>query len=85
MLEDQGEELRARQGAIGEALALGIAAAEGHLAGLASNDVLLLDDAAIESAGSRWLAPVWRADARSIAGSYGADNGGRRDGHRTAG
>jgi hypothetical protein len=50
MLEPQGEEACPGQSAVGEALALGIAVAEGHLAVLAGDDVFLLDDAAIEVA-----------------------------------
>jgi hypothetical protein len=48
MLEHQGEEACPRQGAVLEALALGMAVAEGHLAVLTSDDILLRDDAAIE-------------------------------------
>ena len=50
MLEHQGEEACPWQGAVLEALALGIAVAEGHLPVLAGDDVFLLDDAAIEIA-----------------------------------
>ena len=50
MPEHQGEEARPRQGAVLEALALGMTVAEGHLAVLAGDDVLLPDNTAIEVA-----------------------------------
>lgn len=50
MPDHQVEEARARQGAVFEALSLGMTAAEGHPAVLAGEDALLPDDAEIEVA-----------------------------------
>ena len=46
--QHQGEEVRAREGAVFPPFAIGVAIAEGHLPVLAGDDVLLADDAAAE-------------------------------------
>lgn len=50
MLEAQSKELCARSGTVLEPLLLGVAIAESHLAVLTGDDVLLLDDTAIQIA-----------------------------------